>query len=90
MLKYYYQWRYKRSQRVGAFKLPGRRRRETTFRVDLASYLSQDSVRGRHFDRFDLPRNRRRWLHRALFILALILLGWLVYESALAISSFRD
>ena len=90
MFKLYYKWRYLRSQRASAFKLPRQSRTEKFVRIDLSSYLSQASVRGRDFSRFDLPRTSRRSLGLLLIILALLALGWLVYESIEALSIFRD
>lgn len=90
MFKLYYKWRYQRSQRAGAFKLPQHSRAGKFFRIDLGSYLSQASVRGRDFSRFDLPQTSRRWLGLLLSVLALLTLGWLIYESVKALSIFRD
>lgn len=90
MFKLYYKWRYQRSQRAGAFKLPQQSHAGKFFRIDLGSYLSQASVRGRDFNRFDLPQTSRRWLGLLLIVLALLTLGWLIYESVEALSIFRD
>lgn len=87
MLKFYYNWRYKRSQRMGSFDLP---ERESHKQISLKSYLSQDSVRGRHFDRFDLPRKRRRWLNMLFRLTLLGALVWLAYESIQAIAILRN
>jgi hypothetical protein len=89
MFKLYYKWRYQRSQRAGAFKLPQQSRSGKFFRIDLASYLSQASVRGRDFSRFDLPQTSRRGLGLLLIVLALITLVWLVYVSIEALSLFQ-
>jgi len=87
MFHLYYKWRYRRSQYAGAFSLP-KHNQGQGFRVNFGSYLSQPSVKGRNFDRFDLPQKRRRWM-RIAFTLALTLtLGWLIYESAAAIAIF--
>jgi hypothetical protein len=58
--------------------------------VTLGSYLSQTSVRGRTFDRFDLPRKRRRWLGGLLAVLLAVLLGWIILESIAALALFRN
>ncbi|MFQ3226528.1 MAG: hypothetical protein ACI8Z5_002800 [Lentimonas sp.] len=89
MFHLYYKWRYRRSQCAGAYALPKHDYKGNGFRGNFGSYLSQPSVKGRNFDRFDLPQKRRRWL-RITFTLALVLaLGWLIYESAAALAFFR-
>ncbi|TVP78277.1 MAG: hypothetical protein EA353_08725 [Puniceicoccaceae bacterium] len=90
MLRFFYRWRYQRAQRVGAYKLPSRYRSGSGGPVSLASYLSQTSVRGRTFSRFDLPHNRRRWLALVVVTLAVVLLGWIILESIAALKLFRD
>lgn len=87
MLKFYYQWRYNRSQRISAFQIPGESRRP---KINLGSYLSQDSVRGRNFDRFDLPRKHSRWLKWLFFLVCLGFLVWLSYESYQAFTIIGD
>jgi len=86
MLKYYYKWRYKRAQRAGSFKLPSGNANLDRSRVTLSSYLSQTSVRGRTFDRFDLPNKRRRSLHLILAVALLAGFCWLIYESINAVA----
>ncbi|MGJ8640773.1 MAG: hypothetical protein ACSHYA_15395 [Opitutaceae bacterium] len=86
MLNLYYKWRYKRAQRAKSFKLPNGLNHGGNSRVTLGSYLSQSSVRGRTFDRFDLPNKRRRGLQ---LIAAMLLIGgfcWLIYESINALA----
>ena len=86
MLKHYYKGRYNRAQRAKSFRLPTGATHEGNSRVTLGSYLSQTSVRGRTFDRFDLPNKRRRGLQ---LVLAMLLIGgfcWLVYESINALA----
>ncbi len=90
MLHLYYKWRYRRKQGSGAFKLPKHNLGGHSFRANFNSYLAQPSVKGRHFDRFDLPNKRRRWFRMLLILLALLALGWLVYESIAALAIFRD
>ena len=90
MLHLYYKWRYRRKQGSGAFKLPKHNLSGHSFRANFNSYLAQPSVKGRHFDRFDLPNKRRRWFRMLLILLALLALGWLVYESIAALAIFRD
>jgi len=83
MLKFYYRWRYNRAQRISSFEVP---KRSHSSKVHLGSYLSQDTVRGRHFDRFDLPRKRGRWLRALLLCGAIVLFIWVIYESIHALS----
>ncbi|MEN8661085.1 MAG: hypothetical protein ACN4GF_06895 [Lentimonas sp.] len=86
MLKHYYKWRYNRAQKAKSFRLPPGAVNDGNSRVTLGSYLSQTSVRGRTFDRFDLPNKRRRSLQ---LLLAMLLIGafcWLVYESINALA----
>jgi hypothetical protein len=89
MIHLYYKWRYQRSQSAGAFSLPKHDRQGQGFRVNFGSYLAQPSVRGRHFSRFDLPKNRRRSYQITFILLLTMLLGWLIYESAAALVIFR-
>jgi hypothetical protein len=90
MFKLYYKWRYQRSQRAGAYKLPRQSHASSFFRIDLGSYLSQPAVRGRDFSRFDLPKKSRRWLGFVSILLVVLTLSWLIYESIEALSSFRN
>jgi len=86
MFKYYYKWRYNRAQRAKSFRLPSPANQDGNSRVTLGSYLNQTSVRGRTFDRFDLPMKRRRTLQFLLMILLLAGFCWLVYESINALA----
>lgn len=90
MLKLYYKWRYNRSQRAGSFKLPQSDVARPGKRVNLGSYLNQDSVRGRAFDRFDLPSKSKRSLKALTLVAAVALLGWLIYESINALAIFTN
>jgi hypothetical protein len=90
MLHLYYKWRYRRKQATDAFKLPSHSLGGHSFRINFSSYLAQSSVKGRNFDRFDLPQKRRRWLRTLLIVTLLLALGWLVYESIAALAIFRD
>ncbi|NBB80814.1 MAG: hypothetical protein GVY36_15420 [Verrucomicrobia bacterium] len=90
MLRFLYRWRYQRAQKVDAYKLPSIHRETGSRPVSLGSYLSQTSVRGRNFDRFDLPRKRRRWLGVAAAVLLALLLGWIILESIAALELFRN
>jgi len=87
MFHLYYKWRYRRSQYAGAFALP-KHRQEHEFRANFGSYLSQPDVKGRNFDRFDLPQKRRRWMRIAFTLALTTTLGWLIYESAAAMAIF--
>lgn len=90
MLRFIYRWRYRRAQKVGAYKIPSPQREAEGRIVSLGSYLSQTSVRGRTFDRFDLPRKRRRWLGVIVAVLLAVLLGWIIVESIAALELFRN
>lgn len=85
MFKFFYQWRHRRREKEGAFKLPAEDRRGGILRTNFGNYLSQSSVRGRHFDRFDLPQKRRRRIRRLLLVAGSTLLLWLVVESVNAL-----
>ncbi|MGJ8654203.1 MAG: hypothetical protein ACSHX8_13155 [Opitutaceae bacterium] len=84
MFKTYYKWRYNRSQRARSFKLP-EGQNSSGNKMTLGSYLSQTTVRGRTFDRFDLPNRRRRGIQLLITFTLLAIFGWLVYESINAI-----
>ncbi len=90
MLKLYYKWRYQRAQRAGSFKLPPDERSRPPTRINLGSYLNQASVRGRTFERFDLPNKRKRGLQAIAVLAVLMLLSWLVYESVNALAMLSD
>ncbi|MFT4902037.1 MAG: hypothetical protein ACI81V_001320 [Lentimonas sp.] len=89
MLKLYYKWRYKRSQQADSFKLPKNLMQHSSKRINLVSYLKQDSVRGRAFNRFDLPRKRKHNLKVLLCLSSIALLTWLIYESFKALVFFK-
>ncbi|HBR93775.1 hypothetical protein QEH52_06760 [Coraliomargarita sp. SDUM461003] len=90
MLRYIYRWRYRRAQKAGSFKVPLDRNGYSNGRVNLGSYMSQPSVRGRTFDRFDLPRKRRKGLAILIVILLACLFGWIVYESIAAFTILKN
>ncbi|WP_269525650.1 hypothetical protein [Coraliomargarita parva] len=87
MFRFFYQWRYRRSQKADSFDVPsGGNERRSNF----SSYLSQSSVRGRQFDRFDLPNRRKLWLRIAFCATGAAVVGWLIYESVAALSIFNN
>jgi hypothetical protein len=90
MINLYYKWRYKRAQRAGSFKLPRNNRSRRLPRINLGSYLNQSSVRGRTFNRFDLPIKRKRGLQLLALLATLMILSWLVYESMNALAMLSD
>lgn len=90
MLRLIYRWRYRRAQNAGAFKLPPKNRDGRGSRINLGSYLSQSSVRGRNFNRFDLPRKRRKGFAIILVIGLALLVGWMVFESLAALELFQN
>lgn len=91
MLRFLYRWRYRRAQKAQSYKVPSDRDGYNNGRVSLGSYMSQASVRGRTFDRFDLPRKRSKGLAMILLAIALALLvGWIVLESIAALELFRN
>jgi hypothetical protein len=90
MLRYIYRWRYRRAQKAGSYKVPSDRNGYSNGRVNLGSYMSQPSVRGRTFDRFDLPRKRRKGLTILLAIFLALLLGWIVIESIAAFTILKN
>lgn len=90
MFKFYYRWKHRRAHRIAAFRLPGERDREIgQARINFSSYLSQTSVRGRPKTQ-QLPAQMLFWLRRIAFLGVLILLGWMVYQSTLALIVFVD
>lgn len=90
MLRFIYRWRYRRAQKAGSYKVPSDRNGYSNGRVNLGSYMSQPSVRGRTFDRFDLPRKRRKGLTIVLAILLACLFGWIVIESIAAFTILKN
>lgn len=90
MFKFYYRWKHRRAHRIAAFRLPGERDREIgQARINFSSYLSQTSVRGKPKTQ-QLPAQILLWLRRIAFLGILILLGWMVYQSTLALIVFVD
>lgn len=90
-MRHFYRWRYRRAQSAGAFKLPKYSdNRPKGSPVDLGSYLSQESVRGRHFPRFDLSAARKFWLRIILIALAVAIVIWLINESVTALLILKD
>lgn len=90
MIRFLYRWRYWRAQKAESFKVPSDRDGYSNGSVNLGSYISQTSVRGRTFGRFDLPRKRRRGLAFLIAIIAALILGWLVIESVAAIALLKN
>ena len=90
MLHFYYKWRYRRKQTTGAFKLPTHRLGGHSFKVNFSSYLADATPKSRSPKGFDRVQSRRRRLRSLLWLLALLGLGWLVYESIAALSLFRN
>jgi hypothetical protein len=90
MLRYIYRWRYRRAQKAGSYKVPSDRNGYSNGRVNLGSYMSQSSVRGRTFDRFDLPRKRRKHLRIVISIILVLVFGWIVIESIAALELLQN
>ncbi len=90
MLRLIYRWRYRRAQNAGSYTVPSDRKGYSNGRVNLGSYMSQASVRGRSFDRFDLPRKQRKGLAIVITVLLAMLVGWIVLESIAALELFRN
>jgi len=90
MLRTLYRWRYRRAQKAGSYQVPLDRNGYSNGRVNLGSYMSQASVRGRTFDRFDLPRKRRKGLAIVITLLLVLLIGWLVIESIAVLGIFQN
>ncbi len=89
MFNRFYRWRYERRQRSGSFKLPETVSKRSIIRFNFSSYLSQTSVRGRTFNRFDLPRRRRRRWKLAFLLGVAVVLLWVIVESVRAFALFR-
>lgn len=90
MLQLYYRWRYRRAQRAAAFKLPTPERESRATRDHFGSYLSQQAVRGKVSSPQDQSRSRKRWFGRFAFLIILLILGWIVYESLQAIETWNQ
>jgi hypothetical protein len=90
MLRFIYQWRHRRVHKANSFEVPSDRAGYRNGQVSLGSYMSQASVRGRSFDRFDLPRKRRTGIVLLLTMAAVTLLAWVVVESIVALELFRN
>ena len=90
MLQLYFRWRYRRSQRAAAFKLPERDHSRGSTRQHFGSYLAQQTVRGNVTSPIDQSKNRRRWLRRLAIIAAVLLVAWIIYESLHAIQAWIE
>lgn len=86
MLHFYFKWRYNRKARSGAFKLPKDRRGEKPETANLSNFLSQNSGPRRGFRPFDLPRKRRKFVRLVAAALVIALIGWITYESLIALA----
>ncbi|MEC7274594.1 MAG: hypothetical protein VXU48_05050 [Verrucomicrobiota bacterium] len=89
MHRIFHQWRYRRAQKAGAFKLPEDRKSGKIVHVDLGSYLSQSSGRSRSFKRYASPRKQHGAIWTCLVIFLILLFGWVVPESIAAIELFQ-
>jgi hypothetical protein len=72
-----------------AYKLPSDPGRQQTFHFHFGSYLGQNSVKGRDFARFDLPRIRRRRRRVFYRLLAAGVLIYIIIESLRGLSLLR-
>jgi hypothetical protein len=89
MFRFLYRLRYQHAQKAGSYKMPSNR--GGNGRGNLGSYMSQASVRGRSFNRFELPRKRRKGLLIFIIkILFVILVGWIVIESIAALMLLQN
>jgi len=88
MLRFFYRWRQRRNERAGAFQLPSTHSAAEARYANFGNYLSQSSVRGRTFARFDLPRRRRQGIRLLVIIGVFGLLAWLIVESIAALALF--
>ena len=86
MFNFYYKWRYKRAQKAKSYKLPAHTETENSRHISVGNYLSQSSVRGRTFDRFDLSNKRRRTLQWLFVMLMIGGFCWLICESINALA----
>jgi hypothetical protein len=90
MFNFFYRWKHRRAHRIAAFHLPGERDREAgQAKINFCSYLSQSSVRGLP-PRRHLPALILAWIRRLAFLATLVLLGWMVYQSTIALIVFAD
>lgn len=91
MIQLYYRWRYRRTQQAASYRMPRERQgRSGLSQGKLLSYLSQTSVRGRALKRMGFPRIDRSLLQRISVLCLFALVGWMAYESALALIIFGD
>lgn len=90
MFTFYYRWKHRRANQIAAFSLPKERERQIgQARINFSSYLAQSSVRGAPLKhRFTI--SFLVLLKRAFFIALFALIGWMVYQSTLALIIFRD
>lgn len=90
MFKFYYRWKHRRAHRIDAFRLPGNRDHEIgRARINFSSYLAQSSVRGKPRTPH-LPALIMLWVRRLAVLTGLLFLGWMVYQSTLALIIFVD
>ncbi len=85
MFRRFYIWLYYyRQRKASRARLSGRMRRTTGFRL-----FDQTVFHRAHFGKYDLPRQRWRKGKKLLWLVAFILLGWIIWESFKAFSLFQ-
>lgn len=91
MIQFFNRWLHGRKKQSKIFRLPFIRRCQSHApQQNLINYLSQTSVRGSGLKKARLPRINRSHIQSLVLFCILGLIGWMAYESALALIIFGD
>ncbi len=91
MIQFFNRWLHGRKKQSNIFRLPFIRRGQSHApQQNLVNYLRQTSVRGSGVKKARLPRINRSHIQSLVLFCILGLIGWMAYESALALIIFGD
>ena len=91
MIQFFYRWLHGRKKQSKIFRLPFIRRGQSPKpQQNLINYLAQTSVRGSGVKKARLPRINRSHIQSLVLFCILGIVGWMAYESAVALIVFGD
>ena len=91
MIQFFNRWLHGRKKQSKIFRLPFIRRGQSHApQQNLVNYLTQSSVRGSRLKKSRLPRINRSHIQSLVIFCILGIIGWMAYESAVALIVFGD